>query len=188
MGCIDLLGIADIETQEIDEFADGIDLGLKGGLAAGQHRARIHNVSVFRCKKFGSLQKDGSPFFPAEGLPHRLRRECRLDRQFHLSRPGLMVDGQHVAMIVRHDRLSQVPGFHRFPADDQRNLQLLARDFRQSLFQFCPLRGPRGIGIDRFIDRFRRIDYRVVHKIYHGIPLGFRYPCCSPDSDRFSPS
>ena len=170
---VDLLGVGRVETQEVDQFAGRVDLGLEHGLAAVQHGAGVHQGAVFHGQQIGRLQENGHPLFPAEGLPVRLRGHGCVDGFLHLFRTGLVVGREHVPVVVGHDALAEPAGLDPLAANDQRNLDLLRCNFGQGRFQRLLFRAAGGVVEHRFIARRRGVDDGVVHQV-HGLTTSVR--------------
>ncbi|GAB3992735.1 hypothetical protein GCM10029992_02620 [Glycomyces albus] len=55
---VDALGEADVEAQEVDELARGVDLGLGGGLGLAEHGRAVEDVAVGPGDELGGPQED----------------------------------------------------------------------------------------------------------------------------------
>src|SRR5882724_2414632 len=66
---VDLAQEMDIPSQEIDELAGAVYLGLVGVLALAQHRGAIHVRAVLGSDEVCGFQKNGRPVLPAQGCP-----------------------------------------------------------------------------------------------------------------------
>jgi hypothetical protein len=68
---------------------------------------------------------------------------------------------EDVVLVVRHDLLEGVGELEVLPADDQRQLEALARELVQALAQLVALAAAGGVALDRLVIRLGRARNRV---------------------------
>ena len=148
---VDLLHEGDVVAEEVRGLASGVDLSLVGVLGLVQHGGRVEPIAVAVRDEAGDLVEDGRPVLPGGGLPGLLGLQGRIDGQADLRLPGLVVVAEHVLVLVGADHPLGLPGADLLAADDEGDLELRGVLPLQLGLQQSPLRGSRGIGLDRLV-------------------------------------
>ena len=138
-----------IGVERGDERLDGAGVTERTERLCGPRPDR-----VFLVRQGGEqrLEGDGGdPGEPGGRILDRPRRPLAVpapgggDRLGPLRLAGLVPGPQHVAVIVRHHRLARGARADFLAADDQRDIELLARELGQARLERAPLRGPGGV-------------------------------------------
>ena len=116
---VEILRELGVETPEVDQLAGGVDLGLVDRLGLAQHGRGVDRVPPGCGQKLGRLEEDGGSIFPGPSGPFVPRFGRRLDGLTDVIARGLVPVGQHVAVLVGHDRLGDVAGGDVLSADDE---------------------------------------------------------------------
>ena len=132
---IDLAGIEGAETQEVDQFARCVDLGLEGVLTLTQHHGCVQDIAIFRSQQLCHTQHDGSTLYPRQLRPLLMCLHRSVNRHLHLLLACLVVGSQYMVMIMRHHHLTGVTGADLLTANDQRYLPFFRTQLLQGLLQ-----------------------------------------------------
>ena len=150
---IETFGEVDVEAEEIDQLARGIDLRLMGGLRLAEHRRRVDDRPVAGGEEVRRLEKDRCAPLQTPRRPIAPRFARGRDRRLHLARRGLVHPGEDVAIAVRHHGLDRRAGAHLFAADDEGDLDLARGEVLEGPLELDPLGGARRVGEHRLVDR-----------------------------------
>ena len=142
-----------VEPPEVDHLRRRVDLGLKGRLRLPEHRRRVEGGAPCRRQQLGGAQQHRSAILPRPASPLASRLGCGRDRLLHLLGSGQVVIGEHVLVVVRHDRLRRSACAHFLAANDERNVELLRCHRAQPRFEFSSFRRARSIRSIRIVDR-----------------------------------
>ena len=126
LDAVDLGGKCGIVAQEIDGLAGRVDLRLIEVLALAEHACGVDDSAVLACEQVGYLQDDRGSYSPVQLRPLVMSVESGLDGHFNLLGTCLVICGEHVRVVMRHNHLSGVAGADLLAADNQRNVQLYA--------------------------------------------------------------
>ncbi|KAL2288242.1 hypothetical protein FJTKL_04315 [Diaporthe vaccinii] len=85
---IQLLGVLDVESQEVAQLCGGVDLGLPCVLALAEHGGRHDLVSVLGGDQICGLQKDGGPVGEGQRCPRLLGSQGRVNCPLDILRSG----------------------------------------------------------------------------------------------------
>ena len=120
-----------VEAQEVDEFARGIDLSLEYRLALVEHRGGVDRVSPGSREEVGRLEEDRCTILPGHPRPFGVRGRAGVYRFLDFGRPGTVALRKDMGVPMRHYGVDRVTGSDLFTTDDQRDLDLLRRQFGQ---------------------------------------------------------
>ena len=101
---IQLLGVVDVEAEEVSQLGGRIDLGLPGILALAKHGDGHDVVAVLGGDEVGRLEEDGSSVGEGEGFPGWLGGQGGVDGLGDVRRSGCIVRC-HRAGVVRRVQL-----------------------------------------------------------------------------------
>ena len=141
-----------VEAPEVHQLAGGVDLGLVHRLALVQHGGGVQRVAPRGGQQVRRLQEHGDAVFPRPARPFLLRLRGRRDRRLHVFRPRVVPARQHVAVLVRHHRRAQIAGADLLAADDERDVDDLARHRGEPFLQRRLLGRPRAVRLDGLVD------------------------------------
>ena len=148
---VELLREPGVEAPEVDHLRRGVDLRLIRRLRLPEHRRGIDRRAPGGGEQLRGAQHDRGAILPGPARPLAARLGGRGNRLLHVLGAGLVVLGQHVLVVVRHDRLLDLAGPDLLAADDERNLDLLRRHRLQARLQLGAFRrtGRIACGWDR---------------------------------------
>ena len=152
---VELLREVRVEAPEVDHLGRGVDLGLERRLRLAEHRRGVQRRAPGGGEQLGGAQHDGGAIFPGPAAPLAARVGRGGNRLRDVLRSGQVVLGQHVLVIVRHDRFRGAAGADLASADHERDVELLGRhrlEARLELGAFGRARRVRAVGI---VDRLR---------------------------------
>ena len=107
-----------VEAPEVDEFASGVYLCLKGRLGLVQHRRSVDPHAPVPCQQVCTALEYGTTAFEAEVNPVLLSLYCRVAGGLHLGPPCQMYICDDVAVVVRDDLGCGDPGIDSLAVDD----------------------------------------------------------------------
>lgn len=101
LGVVELLGVVNVEAEEVSQLGGGIDLGLPSVLALAEHGSGHDVVSVLGGDEVGGLEEDGSSVVEGECLPGGLGSQSSVDSSRDISWGGSVVGGDSGGMVGR---------------------------------------------------------------------------------------
>ncbi|KAI6770572.1 hypothetical protein HG530_005201 [Fusarium avenaceum] len=101
LGVVELLGVVNVEAEEVSQLGGGVDLGLPSVLALAEHGSGHDVVSVLGGDEVGGLEEDGSSVVEGEGLPGGLGSQSSVDSSRDISWGGSVVGGDSGGMVGR---------------------------------------------------------------------------------------
>ncbi len=145
---------ADVEAQEVDQLAGGIDLGLVHRLRLPEHGGGVDLVAPGRRQQFGRPQEHSGPLVEGQLPPARRREQCGIDGGLHIGRGGIRPSfpgrtGAGAASPRRSNRRRHPA----HPADHHRQLGATFAQAGQRRRDRCPLRAPGTVSADRLVQR-----------------------------------
>ncbi len=108
----------DVEAEEVDQLARGVDLGLLDGLGLAEHRGGVEGVPPRAREQVRGAQEDGGALVEREVLPGRCGVLGGLDGLGHVLAGGLGRDAEDVVVVVGLDDLDPVAARHALLAAD----------------------------------------------------------------------
>ena len=161
---IDLPGVEGAVTQEVDQLARGVNLGLEGVLALAEHHGGVEQVAILRGEKFSRTQHHHRALLPRQRRPVVVCLHGCVDSHLHFLFARLVVGRQHMAVVMRHHYLVRLTRADLLAADHQRDVPFFSAQLQQSLLQGRFITRAGSIRLDRLISRIRESVNRIVHK------------------------
>jgi hypothetical protein len=161
-------GVGAVETEEVDELARRIDLGLVTRLRLAEHRRRDDALAPRTGEQVGRLEEHGGARFPAHRFPLAARIGGGLDRLLDVRRVSGVKARDHVTVRVRHDDVDEATGGDALSADHDRNLGALSGHANELGLEARALGRALRVREDGLVDRSRNGEDRVVHEA--GLP------------------
>ena len=123
---IDFAEIMDVEAQKINDFAGGVDLGLKGIFALTKHRGAVHVGAIFGRDEVGGAQENVGAVFPAQALPMLAGGEGFFYGKLDMAGITDVKMPQRVGMLMRRGHAVQLARADLLPADDHGHVDFVA--------------------------------------------------------------
>jgi len=98
----------DVVAEEVDGLARRVYLRLVDILALSEHGGGVQDGAVLGGQQLGALQDDGGAHRPVRGGPLFVRLHGGIDGHADFLLAGLVVAGQHVALVMRAHHLGHV--------------------------------------------------------------------------------
>ena len=121
---VDPRHVLDVEAEEVDQLARGVDLGLVRGLRLAEHRGRVERVAPRAGEQLGGAEEDGGAVLPRPARPVLPRRRGGVDRLLHVLGARLVDVGEDVLLVVRHHGRARVAGRDVLAADDHEGISM----------------------------------------------------------------
>ena len=115
----------DVEAEEVDRLAGGVDLGLVCGLRLAEHRRGVQRVAPRAREELGGAQQHGGTLLPRPARPVVPARARMRRSPAARARGALVHVGEDVILVVRHHRRLQVAGHDVLAVDHERDLDPL---------------------------------------------------------------
>ena len=179
---VNLAGVVGIVAKEVAEFASAVNFCLHGGLALAQHRGSVDEPTVFAADESGDLQHDAGTVNPGCLGPFLLSLHGGGDSVLDLLLAYLVVAGEDVVILGRHDDFAHILGLDFLATDDGGNLGHLAIEFIKSLADFLTLGAAGLVTQYRFVLRLREREDCVVH---NAVCFVFLFKSTSLDTVQF---
>ncbi len=144
----------DVEAEEVDQLAGGVDLSLLHGLRLAEHRRGEERVAPGAGEQLRSAEKDRGAVF---GRPARPVLRCRRgssDRQPDVLGTALVDVREHVLRVVGRDRRFGRPGANILAADHEGDLDPLGAHLREPALDGRALRATRRVIANWLVDRW----------------------------------
>ncbi len=109
--------------KSISSHAESIS-AWKTVLRLAEHGGGVGLVPERARQQLGGPQEDRGAVVPRHAGPALVRLASRRDGLLDLGLARLVIPGEHVAVVVRHDAGAELAGAHLFPADDEGDLDL----------------------------------------------------------------
>ena len=137
-GCIgvDLVEELDVEAEEVDQLARGVDLGLVRVLALAEHRRGVQRRAPGARQQVRRAEEHRRAVLPRRRRPGARRCRGGGDRLLDFLLAAVVELREHVAPVVRLAPASPSARAHGLSADLERDLDLAARqlgDLRREL-------------------------------------------------------
>ena len=158
-----LAGVVGVVSQEVNQFAGGVDFGLHGGLALAEHGGGIDQVAVFAGNEGGYFQHHAGAVHPRRVGPLLVRLHGGGDGGLHLLLAHLVVACQDVLVLRRHDNLAHIIGFHLLAADDDGNFGNRVVELVERFADFLTFGTAGRVAFHRLVLGLREYIDAVVH-------------------------
>src|SRR5215204_2403363 len=147
----------DVEAEEVDQLARGVDLGLVRRLRLAEHRSGVERVAPRAGEQLGGAEEDSGTLLPRPARPVLPRLRGGVDRRLHVLSAALVDVGKDVLLVVGHHGRARVAGGDVLAADHERDLDALVAHLLE------PQPEPRALGAAR-------------REVVHGLVEGGRRP------------
>jgi len=130
----DLPREGDVEAEEVDELAGGVDLGLVAGLRVAEHAGGVDARAPRPGEEIRGAEEDRRALFEGQRLPRGRDAQRTVDRLLHLRGRRVVHAAEAVRVIVRHHDVggaAVLAGEERAAVDHGRDLDDLGRDLRE---------------------------------------------------------
>ena len=135
------------------EVAVHLDLGLMHRLRLVEHRRGVHGRAPRAGEELGGAEEDRGAVLPRHARPVVPGLARGVDRLLDVLRAALVDVGEHVVLVVRHDRFERVAGADLLAADHERDLDPLGLHLREPHPQLLALGRSRRVVPDRLVHR-----------------------------------
>ena len=153
----DLLGVVDVEPQEVDQLARRVDLRLERGLRLAEHGRGVETLAPRAREQLGGLEQDGGALVERQGAPARRRLLGRGDRVTSVGLGGTLQHAEHVLVVVGLYDADLGPASHPLlPADGGGQLELAGLLELQLRLELGSFGGTRGVREVRLVQGSRR--------------------------------
>ncbi len=142
---VELLGEPGVEAPEIDHLGCCVDFRLERRLRLAEHCRRGDSGAPGGRQELGGAQNDGGAILPRPARPLAAPRGRCGNRLLHVLGAGNVVLGQHVLVVVRHDRLLGLTRANFLSSDHEGYVDLLRCHRLQARFQLGSLGAARRV-------------------------------------------
>lgn len=106
----ELLGVVDVEAEEVSQLGGGINLGLPGVLALTENGSGHDLVPVLVGDEIGSFEEDGGTIGERESLPRGLGRQGSINGLVDIGGSGSVVVGDLAGVVRRVELVGEGGG------------------------------------------------------------------------------
>ena len=116
-----LAGEVDVEAQEVDQLAGGVDLRLVAGLGLAEHGGAVERVAPRAGEQVGGLQEDRGAVLEGHFTPKWGGLLGGRHRRHRIGVGRIVGDSQHMSVLVRLDDVDRLTAGHTLlPIDGHR--------------------------------------------------------------------
>ncbi len=97
--CIQILGVLNIEPQEVTEFRSSVNLRLPSILSLSHHRRNHQLITILGTDQICSFEENSSSVSKRHRLPSRLGGKGGFDGFRHIGAAGIVVSTHSISMV-----------------------------------------------------------------------------------------